>query len=255
MDEAVILPPRAATSIAIPRDPEPPLHLAMTAPVTGFISDKQRLQFGLMSHDTFGAFTPQWTIGSSRRPPKPPPDYPGPGKYDPPDHVPADTRYPPAIFPRPVYSDATITSNVDMTTPREFPADNGKTISRLDGSHYYLPMPVSPAPSFSPPVFDPRRRTTIGPKMKDQPPHFSPGPAKYSPVVVMIPRAPAYGIPKTPKREVFEDPPDTPGPGTYETIKQLKKPKRWAGKLRVQTERIKRKEEGRERPWSAAGRD
>jgi hypothetical protein len=68
----------------------------------------------------------------------------------------------------------------------------------------------------------------------------------------MIPRAPCYGIPKCPKREVWDDPLDTPGPGAYETIKQLRKPKRWAGKLRVRSERMRINEALHERPWSAA---
>jgi hypothetical protein len=243
---------RASTAIAMPRDsdlPVPPPQLVATAPTRVFVSEKQHLQFGLMSHDSFGAYSPQWTIPSSRHPPKPPPDFPGPGHYQVPAHPP-DLRYPHVIVQKPVYDDATITSNVDMTTPRRFPGDDTRRIAEWDGIHYYMPIPISPPPSYNPPVFDPRRRTTIGPKRKDDPPGPSPGPAKYTPVAV-LPRSAAFGIPKVQKREVWEDPPDTPGPGEYETIPQLRKPKRWAGKLRVRTERMKKKDATRDRPWSA----
>jgi hypothetical protein len=49
---------------------------------------------------------------------------------------------------------------------------------------------------------------------------------------------------------VFPTGEDTPGPGEYETAPPMKKPRRWAGKLRVRTQRMHETEERRDRPWS-----
>jgi hypothetical protein len=212
-----------------------------------FISEKQRLQFGLMTQDSFGAYSPQWTIPSSRRPQKPTNDFPGPCDYNVPS-CPAGPKR--AISPRAASRDDTVTSQIDFYRPNGILDVPPQTIGVPDGRHYFMPVPVSPPPSFVHPSFDRTKVATIGPKRPEIPPNPAPGPGRYSPTDDSLLRRPRFEFPKTVARDPFGEIPDTPGPGAYETVPQPGAPKRWAGKLRVKSKRTRAKEVARGRPWT-----
>jgi hypothetical protein len=245
--------PRAQTSLAVSTS-DSPLADAIPPPSTAasarlFISEKQRLQFGMMTHDSFGAYSPHWTIPSSRRPPKPENDFPGPGHYEvPPGQQDRGPKY--AISPRLTTSDETATSKIDFFRPGGILDATRQTIGPVDGLHYYMPIPVSPAPSYVRRSFDGTKGITIGPKRPDIPPNAAPGPGRYSPTDINLLRNPHFEFPRTVERDPFGKSPDTPGPGAYETAPQPSAPKRWAGKLRVKTKRTRAKEAARDRPWA-----
>jgi hypothetical protein len=178
-------------------------------------------------------------------------DNPGPGKYQVPAHE-KDLRCPTVIGVRPESDYSTITSKVDLIRPSGMPDRPPQSIGPMDGFHYFMPMPVSPAPVFTPPTFFLSKGMTIGPKRKPEPPNPAPGPGAYSPGE----HFPVHGheFPRMQGREIFRNIPQTPGPGAYETIPQLEKPHRWAGKLRVRTADMREREEARARPWSVAER-
>ena len=248
------LPVRAQTSVAKRREIKSVDfgdQMAATTQFTSrvFISEKQRLAFGMMTHDSFGAFSPQWTIPSSRREPRKKDEVPGPGAYE--LLTEKDSKYHHIIENRPEADYSTITSNVEIMNERDLQKPKNRTIGPLDGFHYYSRMPKSPAPCYSPPVFDGIRPMTIGSKRRDERPSGVPGPGAYSPTQATAKKVPSYEFPRFMKREVWQDALDTPGPGSYETVKQPKKPKRWAGKLRVRTADMKARESCRDRPWAA----
>ena len=246
---------RAQSSIGLHPTGEPkPANkkFAATAVIVtrGFLSEKQRLQFGLMGRNSFGSFSPQWTIGSSRpervvRDPSP-----GPGEYNVPA-VEKDLRYPHVIAERKLRDYATLTSNIDIPNTGVFPEKKSAHIGSLDGQHYYLPMPYSPPPNYAPTMFDRSKMkgVTIGERHKVIEEERAPGPGAYSPTRATEKRAPAYLIPKVTSREYWQDN-NNPGPGHYEVTKGVRTPTRWAEKLRVRTEEMKEREAMRERPWA-----
>jgi hypothetical protein len=212
------------------------------------VSEKQQIQFGLMTRDSFGAYSPHWSIPSSRRPPTLPNEHnPGPGYYEVPHHE-KDLRYPHVIANRPEFDYSTLTSNVEFVRLKGMPVSPPLSISPLDGIHFYMPMPVSPPPTFNPETFSLSKGATIGLKRRDEPLNPAPGPGTYSPAV-HFPSI-SHLFPRMQEREIFREIPETPGPGTYQTTPPLVKPPRWAGKLRVRTEEMKERETQRNRPWS-----
>jgi hypothetical protein len=249
---------RAQTALApVRRDPTDDLNspkpvLSQTSVAHTLISEKQQLQFGLMTHDAFGAYSPQWTIPSSRQPQKALNERnPGPGQYEvpPPER---DLRYPHVIGLRPPFEYSTLTSPVDLVRLPGMPERCPQTIGPLDGIRFFMPIPVSPPPGFNPPTFTPAKGVTIGPKRKEEPPNPAPGPGAYSPTPRFT--SPHHGFPRMNERDIFRDIPDTPGPGAYETVPQLAAPPRWAGKLRIRTQKMKDREVQRKRPWSQVAR-
>jgi hypothetical protein len=142
------------------------------------------------------------------------------------------------------------TSRIDFFRPGGILDATPQTIGADDGLHYYMPVPVSPPPSYVRAGFDRQKGATIGPKRPDIAPNPAPGPGRYSPTEVALPRNPHFKFPKTAARDPFGDTPDTPGPGAYETVQPPSAPKRWAGKLRVKTKRTRAKEAARDRPWA-----
>jgi hypothetical protein len=206
-----------------------------------------------MSHDSFGAYSPHWTIPGSRRPQKPPTEAnPGPGQYNVPAHE-RDLRYPPVIGTRQGRDYSTLTSSVELVQLPGMPEKCPQSIGPLDGVRFYMPMPVSPAPSFVPGPSGGSKKVTIGPKRKDEPVNPAPGPGTYSPQNGFA--APMHKFPQMQEREIFSEPPDTPGPGAYEVIPQLAKPPRWAEKLRVRTRGMEERAATRLRPWSQSSRE
>lgn len=254
MSDLPTLPVRPHTSVAKRRGPSQVEFADRMAATTQFtsrvsISEKQKLAFGMMTHDSFGAWSPQWTIPSSRRDIKKRDEFPGPGTYDPNEK---NFKYHHIIENRPEADYSTLTSNVDIMNERDLQSPKKVTIAPLDGFHYYSRMPQSPGPQYSPPAFG-GRPVTIASKRREEKPSGNPGPGAYSPTNATAKKVPSYEFPRFMKREVWQESLDTPGPGSYETVKQPKKPKRWAGKLRVRTSYMKERELYRDRPWACDG--
>lgn len=211
-------------------------------------TEKQRLQFGLMTHDNFGAYSPKWTIPSSRQEPIIKDIFPGPGQYNIPHHS-KDYRYPHVIAEREETDYSTLTSRCDLPDNRVYPELKKRTIPPQDGIHYYMPVPVSPPPRYIPPPFGEKKSLKISERYKEEPYNPAPGPGKYDPNT--LPHVPAYPIPAARTRSAFDETgPDTPGPGAYNITNQIKKAPRWAERLRVPSKRYKDKERTRERPWA-----
>lgn len=250
---------RAKSSVGFQHTPSPAppsKKFSATAGIVvtrGFLSEKQRLQFGLMTRNSFGAFSPQWTIPSSRPERVLKDTGPGPGQYNVPS-VEKDLRYPHVIAERKLPDYETITSGIEIPNTSQFPKPKPAHIGSLDGQHYYLPMPVSPSPNYAPTMFDRSGGVKIGERHKDPDADDVPGPGTYSPTRVAEKRSPAFQIPHVTTRE-FWPKHDTPGPGSYEVTKGVRTPTRWASKLRVRTEEMKQREAERERPWAPPKRE
>ena len=181
----------------------------------------------------FGQDGKRITIGCSRRPlHEHINDSPGPGSYT----VKPSTfviDMPHTIQRRPETSYETMTSDIDFLDLQNF---TGPKISIGDvGNVKFFKPDDNPPPEYLPTT--PKIKSmTIGPKI---PFKFGddtiPGPGEYNPNEVNRPKSAAFSFTKSSERNVWaqNDMLYNPGPGQYNVIPELKKPKRWAEKLQV----------------------
>lgn len=132
----------------------------------------------------FGKDAPKIAIGSSRRPPKPPPETPGPGFYDPP-MAPKDTRIKIKLSESPQRTPRRpLTANVDYIDAREFPRIRQKCIGVRDGFSYIQPGDGPPCRYIAPSELSHRAHRIAN---RDKPFYYddlknnTPGPERYSP--------------------------------------------------------------------------
>ena len=167
----------------------------------------------------FGKDAPKVAIGCSRRPPKPPPETPGPGFYNPP-MAPKDTRIkiklsnsPQRIHKRP------LTANVDYIDARQFPDIRQKHIGSRDGVSFIQPGD-SPGCSYTAPSQLSKRAHRIGDKAKpfyyDALKNNTPGPERYTPKDTHMATAPQCQLlgPRY-RADWLLDNAETPAPGLY----------------------------------------
>lgn len=211
-----------------------------------------KFHYIVKDYNQFGASTPRWTIPSSRKGPKPPPDYPPPGQYDVPLE-PFNQKYHHSIQEREITDYRTITSNIDYIYHPYFPKKDSfkhnfvPTVPDDEKKISFIGKSDSPGPGYNIREVQPRtdyyKKHNIG---KHEPPkepivESSPSPQDYSPVIVSLPRSPAYSFEKIvvsdegkPARPVDLG---TPGPGAYNVGPQVRRPPRWAEKLTVHSTR------------------
>lgn len=224
---------------------------------TSRFNDDKKYKYISSAPDDFGNHSPHWTIGCPRSDPPVPPETPGPGQYNIPFQG-INRNCSSAIGHRPEVSYSTITSGVDFRASRVFPEIRKSTIGATSSRHFY-DRDETPAPTYFPPGLTPQK-ITIGQKYPDKPSDLKVGPADYSPVAVDLPNNPAYSFPRSQlvKRGLEDNRPcsgidstsETPGPGSYNVIPELRRPKRWTEKLRVHPKRYTRQHEPYERPWA-----
>ena len=266
------IPPRPSTTIDKKRPP--PLSGAVPSKTVSFshtsrLEETRKIKYISSVPDDFGSHSPHWTIPSSRSEPKPPPDYPGPGQYNlPPDFgVHRKNFVGQTIGVRSETDYSSITSGIDYTSKRIFPEIRRRSISQQSGRHFY-DFPKTPAPDFNPPGLQPKK-ITIGQKYKEKKPDKIPSPVDYDVKRVDLPSSIHHALPRKDFAEIRsrsvtvlcninnntplfnnEQAPDTPGPGAYNIIPELKRPKRWTERLRVQPQKYTRAHIQYERPWA-----
>ena len=177
----------------------------------------------------FGSFSPHWTIGSSRRPPKQPDQTPGPGQYEvlKPLRSPKNGR---SISPRKERSYRTITSDIDVPNIREFPARRGFTVGSRSQTVFYIPTEGAGAYIMEKSTLSPRGHT-IAKRIEDKP-NDNPGPGAYSPDYSQTPKMATMD--KAREREIFKPAePDTPGPGAYDVGGATFRSPKWFSRKRV----------------------
>ena len=267
-----VIAPRPSTSIEKKRPPPLPGTLpkkSIAFSHTSRLEETRKIKYISSAPDDFGTHSPHWTIPSSRPDPPAPPDYPGPGQYNiPPDFgvhrknfvgqtigVKSETNY------------ATITSGIDYTATRVFPEIRRRSISQQSGRHFY-DLPQTPAPSYASPGIQ-AKKITIGQKYKEKKPDTIPGPAEYDVKRADLPTSIQHALPRKDLAEVRsrsvtvlrnnnnstplftnESVPDTPGPGAYNIIPEMKRPKRWTERLRVKPQKYTRAHSQYDRPWA-----
>ena len=133
----------------------------------------------------FGKDAPKIAIGSSRKPPKPPPETPGPGFYDPPD-APKDSRIKIRLSETPKPNPRRpLTANVDYINAREFPRVLQKCIGVRDGFSYIQPGEGPPCRYMAPSQLS-HQTHRIANKAKpfyyDDLRKNTPGPERYTPL-------------------------------------------------------------------------
>lgn len=169
------------------------------------------------------------TIGVSRKPPPPPEDTPGPGAYDF-DPKTLFIELPHIIQNRPETDYSTLTSKCDYPELTPFVRPN-TTIHQRDNIRFFS-LNDAPAPQYVPPSLM-NKSVMIRPRITQRSYDCSPGPGYYTPTDSTRPRSAAFTVSRTKERELWEKPVDAPGPGQYEVLPKLSKPKRWAQKLRT----------------------
>ncbi|OHT12771.1 hypothetical protein TRFO_17323 [Tritrichomonas foetus] len=171
------------------------------------------------------------TIGCSRKPPPPPEEVPGPGAYEI-DPKTLHLDIPHTIQKRPETDYSTMTSEFEFLPLEPFTRPK-TTIHNRDNIRFFTVNDVPP-PTYLPPSPTPCSPTIGNRVVFRNIDEENPGPGQYSPIDCNRPKSAVFTIPKTPERDVWSLNLEAPGPGQYNTTPQLKKPKRWAGKLRVQ---------------------
>jgi hypothetical protein len=177
------------------------------------------------------------TIGPRLKYPTMTDDPPGPGAYDPVSET-LDLDIPHRIPNRPETTYATLSSEVDFMGLRPFT----RPVTRIGyrGSlDFYVPTEGG-APTFCP-TFATSGGVTIGVRAEQSDETDPPGPGEYNDFDGVRPKTAAFSMPKSVSREIWPKPPEAPGPGQYDVVPVLSKPKRWAGKLRVPTDAPTRK--------------
>jgi hypothetical protein len=210
----------------------------LTAPTRARSSVPKRKTHSIVRDlNQFGCDSPSWTIGASRHPPKPPPDFPSPCHYD----IPSDTFQPSrakTIGDRQWPDYRTVTSNIDLPDLHIFPELAKKTFHQLDGTSY-IPRSCSPGPSYGPDDYRPRFIYTahiIGSRYRPTMSEWaeSPAPWTYQPGDAHRARSPQFSMPHAPIKRFNETKIEsTPGPGAYQVGPAVRKAPKWAAKLRV----------------------
>ncbi|EAX98139.1 hypothetical protein TVAG_332490 [Trichomonas vaginalis G3] len=224
---------------------------------TARFNEDKKYKYISSAPDDFGNHSPHWTIGCPRSDPPVPPETPGPGQYNIP--VVGITRNcSSAIGHRSETNYATITSGVDYRSNRVFPEIRRSTIGASTNVHFY-DRDETPAPTYVPPGLTPQK-ITIGQKYQERSLDYNVGPADYTPVAIDLPNLPAYSFPRAQlvKRGLNDNRPcpgldstsETPGPGSYNVVPELRRPKKWTEKLRVHPKRYTREHEPYDRPWA-----
>lgn len=180
----------------------------------------------------FGQNAKSITIGCSRKPPPPPDPVPGPGAYE----IDSKTFHidiPHTIQKRKETDYTSISSKIEFLQPEPFTRPVTSIHKRNDDKLFYIND--SPGPNYFPKHEFSSTAPKIGVRtIYKQYDDAIPGPGLYSPSVDFTrPKTAAYTLSKAKKEEVWGPPSKTPGPGQYDIIPNLSKPKRWAGKLRV----------------------
>lgn len=178
--------------------------------------------------DKFGNFSPQWTIPSSRKEERPPPIYPSPGQYNPP-RMACVPRGGSPISPRPIYSDRTVTSDIDMTTPRTYPYLKKRTIGSRKSTYFYDMTDGPPTLYKFKTTLDNRGRS-IGKKHKERLADL-PGPGDYNPRLKSVPKLTT--ISRSTDRELFQLATiKNPGPSDYHVQEPQSARPAWYGAIR-----------------------
>jgi hypothetical protein len=179
----------------------------------------------------FGCFSPSWTIGSSRRPPRPPLDCPGPADYD----TVMSMRSPrggKSMSWKPAQSDRTVTSDVDVPNIRPFPTPRRLTVGQRSSTFFYYPVDGAATLIVGEPAVT-GRGCTIGRRIPERP-NENPGPGAYSPDYSQRPKLAT--IDRGLDRDAFKDPdPSLPPPGSYDVQGPIKTP-RWFRNRRITRE-------------------
>jgi hypothetical protein len=168
------------------------------------------------------------TIGPRAKIP-PAEELPGPGSYNPKSSS-LELDIPHRIPNRPESSYFSLSSGVDFMGLRPFTRPMTR-IGNRDGCLFYTPT-EGPAPFFCPTPERPPA-ITIGPRFESTYETDVPGPGEYNDFDGVRPQSASFSMPRSAPRELWPKPPEAPGPGQYNVIPVLAKPKRWAGKLRV----------------------
>lgn len=199
----------------------------------------------------FGADAPSWTIGGSRRPDKPPPDFPSPDHYDVPLN-PCYKKLSHTIQERELMDYRTITSDIDFIDRKEITNVKNATIGSLDGTSF-IPKSHSPAPSYHPDDYKPKhnyKQHVIEKKYAPEKRDVIPSPQDYHPTDINRPNTPCYSLPRAPiKRFSDEIKSEVPGPGSYNVGPQVKRAPRWSERLRVMPNKYKRPDKIVIKPW------
>ena len=213
---------------------------------------KRRTRRPIRDLTRFGADTPSWTIGGSRRQPKNPPDYPSPDQYNvPTDPFPARPGH--VIQSRETPTSRTLTSDIPYIEHRRFPEFRKCTIGVLDGTSF-VPKSETPGPSYFPDDYKPKhnyKQHVIELKRDGPKPDKIPSALEYNPKDPSRPSTPSYSLPKAPVKRFNDDIDDgTPGPGAYNVGPQIRRAPRWTERIRVLPSRYKyQRRPPREKPW------
>ena len=194
------------------------------------LSDLPHFRITQIREDKFGAHSPSWTIGSSRKPPKDEDPTPGPSDYSPVDSKLAMTTGH-RICAAYDHDYRTLTSNIE--TPNLRGNDRYKlkpTIGTRKDTFFFYPTD-SPGKIYT------SQRSTLSPhgyriatRYKD-PENKVPGPGAYSPRDEQPVRLAT--IDRSRSREIFVPAePDVPGPGAYD-IEQSPRRKNWYSDKRI----------------------
>ncbi|OHS94685.1 hypothetical protein TRFO_39126 [Tritrichomonas foetus] len=193
-----------------------------------------RLRMTSIRTEQFGSFSPSWTIGSSRRPPKAPDETPGPSDYIP-KNVNLRKSQEHQITKAFDRNYKTITSDIETPNLREIEENSPRNrrfrqykslrIGDRSDTFFYIP---SDAPGT---IYDTNRSTLspvgyrIATRYRD-PENTNPGPGAYSPRDVRPPKMATMA--RTKSREIFVPAePDIPGPGAYDVSPPPRKGARW----------------------------
>lgn len=213
-------------------------------------SEKARFYMSFQSYGAFGTDTPRWTIPSSRKPPPPPDSTPAPGNYNIPS-IGIEVKNKGFTFSR---ADTSLIKNpnkCEVMLTHDFPENSqtGKVpiqiSSKSNLDHFYLPMPVSPAPTYIPPSLGNQRKSSIGSRCNDDAyKTISPGPGKYTPKDTIEKKSLACSVPRSKRKNLFKEyENDNPGPGAYNVTPPIRRAPRWTSLQRKKTKRIKTSDE------------
>lgn len=180
----------------------------------------------------FGQDAKSITIGCSRKPPPPPEKIPGPGAYEIGGKS-LQIDIPHTIQKRQETDYTSISSKIGFLPPEPF--TRPATSIHGCGEYHNWCINDSPGPNYFPKSEFSHTAPKIGVRtFYKEYDDCIPGPGQYKPSIEFTrPRSAAFTVSKAENREVWGQISKNPGPGQYDIIPTLSKPKRWAGKLRV----------------------